>query len=166
MNDLPDFTYRDPIPTVEPDPNLGYSKNLKRDRKPAGRPKGVRNRNMNKSDIMNLSRVITQVTGESIEMLVANHLQKVRQRYDEGTDMKSYTTLLHTLIDKCFIPLPKQVNVDVSGTVFHTNETLIEQDRMISERLKAIQLQYSPNIIDKADVIEASVVEQDRVKSI
>jgi hypothetical protein len=101
-----------------------------------GRPRGATNVANRRADIIGLSKIIQVVTGESVEQLVANHLANARTRYNDGTDTRSYTTLISTLIDKCFIPLAKTVEVNVTGTVSHVAKSLSEQDELITQRLQ------------------------------
>lgn len=79
-------------------------------------------------------KTVRKVAGTDFETLLAQHLNETKEAYLAGDDYRSYTTMLMSIMDRVVQSIPKQVSVDVSGTVNHIAQ-LAAQDESIHERL-------------------------------
>ena len=101
---------------------------------------------------------VRKVTGSDFESLLAVHLYDAKSKYDNGEDLRSYTSMLMSIMDRVTQSLPKQVNHDVSGKVEHIS-ILQEQDKVITERLRqraeAISFQEITSSFDTVNTVSA-----------
>lgn len=103
-----------------------------------GQPNPYPTAGKNKNDGITIREIISSVhaiVGTDLQTLLAHHLLITKEAYEDGTDKKSYTTLLNSLLDRCVIPLSREVNLNVSGKIDHI-ALLHKQDEAITERLR------------------------------
>jgi hypothetical protein len=92
-----------------------------------GRPK-------NAIDIKDILTTVRKVTGANFEVLLAQHLADAKEAYENGTDKRSYTTMIMSIMEKVTRSLPKDIKIDVTGKVEHI-AVLQAQDEAINAKL-------------------------------